>query len=937
MRKGYVLLALVTFISTTLWATTYQTFDVGGVIKWSTDGGMTDCGCQASAAVKSDSISVLHPYTFPVGYFTDGEIEAPISVMVGLGDTVKFEDDIILFKVALWINNTTVEFNGNFDITGAGQNISGVFVSNSSIVSFNGDFGSGNNQDNSLLSLANSQVNFAQATNVTGILLITEFASSVHIGANAYFEKSIIFNSVNSSLNIGDNTIFDDTDILFLSNSVTLGEQIKFYNKSTIDFGDNMSITLPSTTRFRSSVIHLISSSPTNGAIVNFTSGITLEASELHVANGSIVNMVDANMTAGIGTSIITLDGLLNLDSLTIITNTAMTIQSNGIVNLEDVICDPDFEGSTVNGNKNDAADILICGDVYNPDDNEFNVFENGVWSQGFPPLNVGVLAEVRDTYESSVDGDILCGNLFIAPNIDVIISSEGYFRATQDFNNLGNLIVENSASLVMDESTYVHEDNGLIEVQRIGQLSSMRFNVWSSPIQSADILFQFDDTNPCDMYAFEANTQTWKYDFVPFTEVNCNGNISEVQPESCVSGADGFMDPGRGYFFPGNDVSEIRSFLGKVNNGDIIRKVKTTALGQNPNWDGDDWNLLGNPYPSALDLNKFWGKNALESGALTDAVYFWVETVDPPYDDIGSYEAWNFTGGTYYLDVNGKANGFAGIVPACKGFWVVANDPQGNGGSIYDVVFDNTMRDINQVSNAQSIKATYPDSDRERMWINMYNDSNQFDQVLIGTHPEATDSIDLLYDAHVNYGGEPMVLSVQQKNEYFTIAGYAPRIMVDTTEIELLVVASNMSDHKIVLDSALHYLNYKKVFLVDKEKGTEQQMILDQPIVLDLDSAGAYQNRFFLKVTNSFVTSTEEVDVVTGKIWSFENTISYAGFTQQIETIVIYDLRGVQIAVFNPNNTNGNMDVPISSEGLYIIEATDKSGNRTTQKVYLK
>ena len=106
-------------------------------------------------------------YRFPIGYFIDGEIDAPISVFVGLGDTVKFEDDIILFKVALWISNSTVVFNGDFDITGAGQNISGVFVSNSSTINFNGDFGSGNNQENSLLNLAKSQVNFADATNVS--------------------------------------------------------------------------------------------------------------------------------------------------------------------------------------------------------------------------------------------------------------------------------------------------------------------------------------------------------------------------------------------------------------------------------------------------------------------------------------------------------------------------------------------------------------------------------------------------------------------------------------------------------------------------------------------------------------------------------------------------------------------------------------------------
>ena len=289
------------------------------------------------------------------------------------------------------------------------------------------------------------------------------------------------------------------------------------------------------------------------------------------------------------------------------------------------------------------------------------------------------------------------------------------------------------------------------------------------------------------------------------------------------------------------------------------------------------------------------------------------------------------------YLALTVQSNGVDGIIPAGLGFWAVAKDPNNDGSKTYNVIYDNTMREINQVFGVSSNNYEFKGSDHQRMWVNLTNDSNNYDQVLIGTHPLATDSIDLLFDAHVNYSGEPLLLAVVQDSQYYTIAGYAPRIKVDTSEIALLVVASNTSNHYITVDSSLHYLNEKRIYLVDKLKLTEQELLLGQSQVLDIDSAGRYDDRFYLKVINTHITSVKEIaSEMYGRVWSYGNEINYDSFKNAITDISVYDLRGVELFHKKPNNRNDSFMLPLNTNGMLLIRFTDEYNNLLTKRVFI-
>ena len=112
--------------------------------------------------------------------------------------------------------------------------------------------------------------------------------------------------------------------------------------------------------------------------------------------------------------------------------------------------------------------------------------------------------------------------------------------------------------------------------------------------------------------------------------------------------GGDGFMNIARGYFITGNTTNPQKTFEGQINNGRIKHLIVATEFGDHSNWDDDDWNFVGNPYPSALDPFAFWQENAIDNQRITDAIYFWNDAGTPgaAYDQYNDYSSWNLTGG---------------------------------------------------------------------------------------------------------------------------------------------------------------------------------------------------------------------------------------------------------------------------------------------------
>lgn len=145
-----------------------------------------------------------------------------------------------------------------------------------------------------------------------------------------------------------------------------------------------------------------------------------------------------------------------------------------------------------------------------------------------------------------------------------------------------------------------------------------------SSVAQLKDDIFvggDFIDPSPtqviCGMEAKSKNPSIWYYD------ESAPGGMDDgwvVYPAAGSSAAGSTLAVGRGYavFIRNCDTPTIIDHVGPINQGALTLPVTYTSY--DPGGEGDGWNVVGNPYPSAIDWDAGWAKTRISPViAVTD------------------------------------------------------------------------------------------------------------------------------------------------------------------------------------------------------------------------------------------------------------------------------------------------------------------------------
>jgi hypothetical protein len=188
------------------------------------------------------------------------------------------------------------------------------------------------------------------------------------------------------------------------------------------------------------------------------------------------------------------------------------------------------------------------------------------------------------------------------------------------------------------------------------------------------------------------------------------------------------YLIPGKGYSMK-MITPHIASFIGGLNGIDIVCSLSNSNPSTEINRVG--WNLLGNPFPSAID----W--DLIPQGLFDSQVAVW----DQAY---GGYRYWNHTIG----------NLVSGVIPPENGFFVKTTNP---GGASLVIplsaqVFSNHAFYKESVSNVLDIKA----------------DANGYsDEAFVHFNNDATAGFDSKYDAFKFWG------MVNAPQIYYKISSY--------------------------------------------------------------------------------------------------------------------------------------------------------------------
>ncbi len=521
-----------------------------------------------------------------------------------------------------------------------------------------------------------------------------------------------------------------------------------------------------------------------------------------------------------------------------------------------------------------------------------------------------------------------LC-NCIVNTGINAVVTT-GVSMTLQDKLTVnGTLTFENNASLVQINNV---DNVGNIKYERLTTpIRNTDYTYWSSPVLGFTLGGVSPRTLNGKFYSYEvsAGSEDWKQ-------------------ESSAT----IMSVGKGYIVRGPETTNgtvpwpigqyLATFNGVPNNGNY------SILGVFP----DKSYLIGNPYPSALDANKFLTDNAT---VLDGTLYFWTHNtsigigVTNPGSGVFAYSgddyaSYNLTGGTATAVAPSDADKSAanpniptGKIAAGQSFF--ASSKVSITGS--SILFDNSMRvGVGAISgtNSQFFRTaknskTASVIEQNRVWLNFFNNEGAFKQALVGYVTGATNNYDNGYDGETFDANEFVDFYSVNQEENLVIQGRALPFD-ENDKVQLGFRSSTVGNFNIGIDQTDGILKAQNIFIEDK--------LLN--IVHDLKTApysfttqaGTFNDRFIL----CFTQKTLGLDSVSPQenailITKYKNELKIKSETETIERITVFDVLGRKI--FDKQNINSTEFRVVNNnivQQILIVKVVLEDGNIISKKI---
>ena len=507
-----------------------------------------------------------------------------------------------------------------------------------------------------------------------------------------------------------------------------------------------------------------------------------------------------------------------------------------------------------------------------------------------------------------------------------------------------GTLKFNNNASLIQIDDTATN--TGIITVERITQpMYRYDFTYWGSPVTLASN-FTLGGVNGLSPLTLSDKYFSW----IP-TVSNAGGNWA-YEPAATV------MDPFKGYcvrapqtFSPiaGTTATYTANFLGTPNTGNIPSPIYhgTMALALND----DKWNLIGNPYPSALDAQAFLTDPA-NTPIIDGTIYFWTHNSpigivnqypNPFYGSFAlnynnnDYAAWNSLGS---VGSRGIIAGTLGVTPngfiaSGQGFFAKSKGTAATGAP---VTFKNSMRVAG--SNNQFFRSSNPSTnpsrsenttaEKSRIWLDLISNSGSFSQMLVGYLADATLDYDRMYDG-VPIDESGMLLYSVIPDRKLIIQGRPTPFEVED-QVALGFKSIVQDTYSIGLDAVDGLFETQDIYIEDRQLNIIHDLKAS-PYTFTSE-AGTFNDRFLLRYTDTSL-DTSEFDAnqnVTAFVFNHELQIKSS---QNIVAIELFDISGKLIQKYNPSEVTNEFITRFGfAQGVYLAKIKLDNGIEVTKKV---
>ncbi|WP_293871816.1 IPT/TIG domain-containing protein [Flavobacterium sp.] len=591
----------------------------------------------------------------------------------------------------------------------------------------------------------------------------------------------------------------------------------------------------------------------------------------------------------------------------------------------------------TVNGNK-------IWNGTQSPD---WNTPNN--WTPSGVPTNANcvIIPTTANNPIISNSPDAVGYNLLVYNNAQLTLNTNKNLTIVDKVTvqPSGVFTINNSASLIQINN--ILNSGNIICKRDASNVRTLDYVYWSSPVAN------FNVDNIVSPYSF-GPIYKWNT-----TIANSNGGQGTWQTASGTT-----MIAGKGYIARSPSASPFNNttfntlngtFTGVPNNGDITIPIErgtdqNTALHYGTNGIqvtnlSDNWNLLGNPYPSAIRGSQFlfdnntkiegnirlWTHGTLPSNLIQNPFY---SSFVYNYTT-GDYLTYNFTGTSCCPAAASDV-----FIGAGQGFFVQMID--GSAVSTTDnvtVSFNNNLRNASFSNNVfyRTINSTTSSTtfdvntiERNRIWLDLVNPNGQSDRTLFGYIENATMGRDSFFDCITqNYGGTQLYSEIGDTK--FSIQGRSLPFDVND-EVPIGINIPTQGNYTIAIAGIDGLFNSQNIYLRDILLNITHDLKVS-PYSFS-SNTGAINDRFkVIYLTNALGTSNtafeNNVKVMTNKkvVVNSSNLL--------METIIVYNVLGQKIATYDNINSNDLILTSLNkNNATLLLEIKLQTGGTVIKKI---
>ncbi|MEO9474633.1 MAG: FG-GAP repeat protein [Cyclobacteriaceae bacterium] len=485
-----------------------------------------------------------------------------------------------------------------------------------------------------------------------------------------------------------------------------------------------------------------------------------------------------------------------------------------------------------------------------------------------------------------NISGTAICeGSLYVRDSATV------YFQ--QDFES-GDSIFVKSGGVFYTYDGYNH--SGLVHAERKNSFGLGKYSFVGTPFQENESITS--DALGSHVYSFD-----------PTQPYGTDGLAQWVEASSQV------LIPGCGYTSSSSDTLQMR---GTPNVG----TVEVTNLKYDPTTSSDSaklgWQLLSNPFLTPLNVDDMFlgNQHALD----VEAIYLWddggSDQGQRTYSDYLVYNALGAVGGANGKSFNGKLMPF-------QAFMIKLKDSLSGGRNNSRIdrtfTFNENMRSATGGVSGNFFRVAEPTAIR----LELYSDSKQLGETLIGFAHDASVNFDRKYDAYFR-SSKPEGLFSNVKNKKLSIQGLPYSALSETLDVPVGITTETRTSAQLRL-TKIQGLDDSYIYLKNTRSGSLTRLFTGEFVNLDLEEGFSDEYSIVFEPSKILHTATLAEGV---SVWGSTDHLFISSNISGFHEVSIYDLSG-KLQFQTPVqfiSGNAKFEVGLKASQVYILTVGDQS-----------